>query len=153
MLECRRCGNIGAIGIHRPGEQGPHFMALVCSSCDYFIEWLAWPKTEEARKRERKRSRRGLEGLGEQTCWFCGRSIFDLPKGQTIEAAHINERAELIEEGLPPDELENVMPLCTRCHKHQHHMLKWWAGEEAGEPPLTIPDLSMDRDEVEDTVD
>lgn len=108
-IECPRCHQKGAEFIVM--DEGPHFGKANCKACGSWVDWIAWPKTEEAEKRDRKRSRRYVTRLGTERCEICLRHASQLPGTQKLEVQHVIEKAAGGE-----DDPENFRIYCTACH-------------------------------------
>jgi hypothetical protein len=91
-----------------------------CPSCKKF-SWVPVDGNETKRPASQKDCKGFLERNNITRCCFCGINKHSLPDGQTLECAHIIDFAD----GGSFDE-KNIIALCTRCHKLQHHIRHWW---------------------------
>ncbi len=105
--QCKSCGHIGA-GMTFAFLEGPHFARLDCNGCGAFIEWVSMP---DAPKRERRKTRRKLEHLGDR-CEICLRHRDELPAPEQLEVHHVLEVAA----DAGSDEDANLRVYCTACH-------------------------------------
>lgn len=92
-----------------------------CPSCGKHT-WIPLDKNQNKRPASQRDCKSFLEKNNYTKCFFCGREKTSLPDGQTLECAHIDDYAD----GGSFDE-KNIIPLCTSCHKLQHHIRHWWA--------------------------
>lgn len=113
-LMCPKCGEQGVDG-HIPAK-APHFAVFDCRNpwCD-FQNWVPKPRTVTEQKRKRRYSR--APQTDNDCCDCCGLNRAELKLiGRQLEDTHRIDRAELIEAGLPADDLQNRRPKCNHCH-------------------------------------
>ena len=91
-----------------------------CPSCGKF-SWMPLEKNNNKRPASQKDTKSFIEKHNHTRCVFCGIEKHNLPDGNALECAHIIDYAE----GGEFDE-KNIIVLCTRCHKLQHHLRHWW---------------------------
>jgi hypothetical protein len=131
-LQCTVCGYHGASAVVK--TDGPHFAAIYCVHCSRHLDWLAWPKEPEQRKRERRYSRRQLPELGDR-CELCLRSQEELPAGETLVVHHVLDKAALVDGDVAhPDDPELLRVYCPACHS-----LANWARTYFGHYHLAEP--------------
>lgn len=112
---CRNCdGEVKPIADDTPHPT--HGYKLLCPYCGWFVGWggKAKPVRDENGVRQRS-SKWTPERLNIPHCVMCLRTRDQLGKG-TLEIHHI---IPVSEGGL--DEPENIIVLCTACHKEAHH--------------------------------
>jgi hypothetical protein len=122
ILICRvaGCNNKQPLINIRQHPNGSIQLGGNCPSCGKF-SWIPLEKNENKRPASQKDNRLFIEKYNHTKCVFCGIDKKDLPDGNTLECAHIIDYAE----GGEFDE-KNIIVLCTRCHKLQHHLRHWW---------------------------
>lgn len=106
--------------------EGPHFGKLLCCNCGKFSKWVKNPNN--LGRRETTKHNHIVENA--RWCSFCGRTRQEIPRRQVFEPHH----SIPLEEG-GKDEPENIVPLCTACHKLAHwvrlyHFKHWKIMEE-----------------------
>lgn len=88
-----------------------HYGKAICPECSR-TWWLPKPRSDE---RRRQTSRFKIEDLGIECCELCRRPKTMLGHNQTLEIHH----KHLLTDG-GEDARENIIVLCTACHKHVH---------------------------------
>jgi hypothetical protein len=111
MAECKKCGedlsNNTEVII---GPFGPHYAKEICKSCDALIKFIKKPENEGRRTKTSKYSAFDFEYDG---CELCRRPRIMLGEYETLEVHHKDVNYE-------NDTRDNVMLLCTLCHKQVH---------------------------------
>jgi len=89
-----------------------HYGKIKCSQCGKWYRWVGKPENEGKRTRTSK-----FDGLTDSVdhCGLCGRKRFEINNKETFELHH---SIPLEEEG--KDKLDNIMWLCTACHRLAH---------------------------------
>jgi hypothetical protein len=120
---CRFCGHEGPqlVSLETSGQ---HYARVACAECNRFMRWLPKPDSDPT-KYKRQKKHTGLVGkYGQGFCEMCLRKEGDLPKGQGLEAQHVQEYAEGGSE-----ERGNIWIICTPCHKLIHWLRTYHGGE------------------------
>ena len=106
---CNHCGVVNAVFQETP--ESIHYAKWICPICGLFIEWIPKPKNKD----KRTRSKYSPQNLNIGFCEICGR--IHLGQSETLEIHHKIP----IEEG-GQDTRENVLVLCTPCHRMTHFL-------------------------------
>lgn len=118
------CGGIGVHIVIPATSDKPSnaFGRIICTTSGCYRGWAPKPRVAEETKKRRRRSRR-LGLTSDDCCFWCGRnaSVLEL-FSLTLEAAHVTDRAVLVDLGLPPDSPGGQLPMCTECHAKRHRM-------------------------------
>jgi hypothetical protein len=119
---CRRddCNNHQPLESLRIHPNNSNQQGGICPSCKKF-SWIPLEKNESKRPASQKDCKCFIEKNNLTMCVFCGIKKENLPDGIILECAHIIDYAD---GGLFND--KNIIILCTRCHKLQHHLRHWW---------------------------
>lgn len=121
---CRQCGSTETKATLTPHLS--HHARIDCMGCGSFVGWQAKPRDE--RQAPKPRRTKGLiERINPGFCVLCRRRERDLPGAVVMQAHHI----VAVEEG-GTDELGNLLPLCSDCHKQVHATQKVFKHYEAG---------------------
>ena len=108
-MVCRKCGSLNVINEFREDRQQ---YGTKCNDCNAYT-WQ--PKEDNKYKRESKHldlvSKKGLN-----YCEWCLRKKEDIPPPGTLEGHHIIEYSDG-----GSDEINNILILCSSCHKRCHH--------------------------------
>lgn len=117
-MECRNCGSID----HKEEilDTGKHYAKLVCTVCNRWVAWVPKPKNKDVR---RKSSKYTAERLGYDYCQICRRKRITLMNGQALEVHHIDHV-------WTNDTKENILVLCTFCHKQVHSYAHYLSDKE-----------------------
>lgn len=110
-----------------PTPGGPHHAKELCADCRRFLRWVPKPGAERIRRPAGHRDL--VEKFSRGFCQFCRRTEGVLPPGQTLEGHHI---VELQDGG--SSERDNILVLCTACHKLLHWMRTWVTSKESATP-------------------
>lgn len=94
---------------------GPHYGKLVCAACGRFLRWQLKPETPRSRRPASHKELAKKYGRG--YCEWCLTPEDQLPPRQVLEGHHIIEYADG-----GSDQRDNVLVLCTACHKLAHWM-------------------------------
>jgi 5-methylcytosine-specific restriction endonuclease McrA len=112
MMECPQCHDVYETPFFTLTPELKHYGKYTCPCCDKFIKWVGKPEHEGHR---RKTSKFSLEDLGVDCCEFCRRPRAMLGHNQALEIHHKDHSAE-------NDVRENLLVLCTPCHKQAHFL-------------------------------
>jgi hypothetical protein len=125
---CPNCGGQGleyGTGPVLMSNGAMHEAPYNCATCGCWVGWKEKPRTKEqakTRRPSRGRHRRAAP-LQAEKCFWCHRTGTELAAlGLQLEWAHRDGRADLIDAGIP-DDLDDLVPLCTEDHREQHHRI------------------------------
>lgn len=93
-------------------SEGKHYGKLNCAECGSYVCFIPKPKNGGKRKKNRFLP----HDLGVDFCQMCLRHESRLGKRDVLESHHVLEIGEGGED-LP----ENILVLCTSCHRLTHH--------------------------------
>jgi hypothetical protein len=105
---CKKCDLVVPFFIK---QNGPHLQSI-CTRCNSHIDFI---KQNNSNNRESKHKNLVKE-KGIDYCEWCLRKREEIPLPGTLEAHHIVEYSNG-----GTDQLNNILILCTACHKQCHH--------------------------------
>jgi hypothetical protein len=109
---CRSCGNTKDF-YPIPRLDTPHGDELICGNCKAHVKWMK----KEKNKNKRIGSRFSPALLEVNYCEVCLRQRARLGRHETLDIHH---KIEIQDGG--KDERDNVLVVCTHCHKLIHHV-------------------------------
>ena len=111
---CLRCNLEVEATVEVEPETSIHYAKTLCPVCGHFIDWLKKPENEGLRS---KSSKFTPEQLNTLACELCGRNKSKLGSRETLEIHH---KLPVEEQG--GDVSENILVLCTPCHRMAHFL-------------------------------
>lgn len=116
MMEkiCRRCNKKVNALVEEMPSTSIHYGKTLCPICNSFIDWVKKPENDDQRG---KSSKYKIEQIGINHCELCGREKEKLGMRETLEIHH---KTPIEEDG--EDTKENILILCTPCHRISHFM-------------------------------
>ena len=92
-----------------------HYGKLECPKCRKLLKWVPKPDSDASKYRRPSAHRELVEKYSTGICQSCRYPQDKLPGRQTLEAHHL-----VPYEAGGSDERENILILCTGCHRLEH---------------------------------
>lgn len=123
LEKCRSCGYDGPQNVTLE-TSGHHYARIKCAECNAFMRWMAKPVDDPTKYKRQKKHTGLVDKYGQGFCEMCLRNEDALPKGQSLEAQHVQE----YQDG-GSEKRENIWIICTACHKLIHWVRTYHGGE------------------------
>jgi len=94
---------------------GIHYLQARCKECDRMICWIPKPESKVKKRKSLEGWHWYFEQQGIDFCQVCFRKKEDLPIGHALEVHHL-----IAVENEGKDQEDNLILVCTRCHRLIH---------------------------------
>ena len=93
----------------------PHYGKQICPRCKAFLKWVPKPDSDASKYRRPESHRELVARYSTGKCQSCQYPADKLPGRQVLEAHHL-----VPYEAGGSDERDNILILCTGCHRLEH---------------------------------